>query len=155
MGDFNKYIISHRSRQYLSKLGLREIITDKHGTEGPEYTKSNEKNDEIDDIWGSSSLDMTSCGYLPVNHGLKSDHRMIRVKISLANAFGKRLFRQKHCRPANPPSTIRLVRNNIYPSLYILPYNKTFFPGLEHSRITKNASPHLKLSRSTKKLTNS
>ena len=63
-GNFNESIISHRSRQYFSKIGLREIITDKHGTEGPVYTKSNEKNNDIVDIWGSPSLDMTSCGYI-------------------------------------------------------------------------------------------
>ena len=29
MGDFNEYILSHRSRQYFTKLGLRVIITEK------------------------------------------------------------------------------------------------------------------------------
>ena len=50
MGDFNGYIIIHRSRQYFSKKGLRDIIMDKHGSEGPGYTISNKNNNAIDGI---------------------------------------------------------------------------------------------------------
>ena len=87
MGDFNDYIISHRSRQYFSKLGIRELYTDQHGSEGPGSTISNRKNNAIDGIWVSPGPATTSCGYLPVKYGLKSDHRLIWVKIYLANAL--------------------------------------------------------------------
>ena len=31
MGDFNDYIFSHTSCQFLAEIGLREIIIEKHG----------------------------------------------------------------------------------------------------------------------------
>ena len=102
MGDFNEYIISHRCSQYLSKLGIRELITDKHGSEGPCSTRSNKNNNAIDGIWGSPGLATTSCGYLPVNYGLKSDHRLIWVKISLANSLGDKTL------PPTTPSARKL-----------------------------------------------
>ena len=87
VGGFNDYILSHRSCQYFSKLLLRELITYKHGPEGPGTTVSNKKNNNIDGIWGSPGLVTTFCSYLTVNYGLKSDHRLIWVKISLVNAL--------------------------------------------------------------------
>ena len=87
MRAFNDYIIRHRSRQYLSKLGIREIIADKHGPEGLDYTIYNKKNNTTDGIWGFPGLFTTSCGYLPVNYGLKSYHRLIWIKIPLGNAL--------------------------------------------------------------------
>ena len=71
MGDFNYYILSHIYLQYFSKLGLRELITYKHGPGGPGSTRSNKKNNTIDGIWGSPGLATTSCGYLQVNYGIK------------------------------------------------------------------------------------
>ena len=88
MEDFNYYILSHRSLQYFSKLGLRELITDKHVPEGPGSTRSNKNNNSVDGIWGSPGLVTTSCGYLTVNYGLESHHRLIWVKIYLANTLG-------------------------------------------------------------------
>ena len=102
MGDFNKNILIHRSHQYFSKLGLRELITYKHGTEGPGSIRSDKKNNAVDGIWGSPGLDMNSCGYLPVNHGLKYYHRMIRVKIYLANVYGNKTL------PSKTPSARKL-----------------------------------------------
>ena len=107
MGEFNEYILSHRSRQYFSKLGLREIITDKHGYEGPGSNRSNKKNNAIDGIWGSPGLATTSCGYLTVNYGLKSDHRLILVKISLANALVEKTI------PSKTPSSCKLCLHHL------------------------------------------
>ena len=76
MGDFNKYIPIQIYYQYFSKIGLRELITEKHGTEGPGYTTSNKNNNAIDGIWGYLGLEMTFGGYIPVDHGLKYYHRM-------------------------------------------------------------------------------
>ena len=99
MGELNDYILIHVSCQYFSKLGLRELITDKHGPEGPGYTRSNKNNNAIYDIWGSPGLVVNSCIYLPVNNGLKSDHRLIWVKISLANALGDNNIPSKKTSP--------------------------------------------------------
>ena len=102
MGDFNDYILGHRSCQCFSKIGLRELITNKHLSEGPGSTRSNRKKNAIDGIWVSPGLTTTSCGYLRVNYGLKLDYILIWVKISLANAMGdKNLLSKK-------PSTCRI-----------------------------------------------
>ena len=41
MWDFNDYIFRHRSIIFFSRLGLRELIIDKHGSEGLASTRSN------------------------------------------------------------------------------------------------------------------
>ena len=92
MRDFNVYILGHRSHQYFYKIGLRELITNKHGSEGPVSTIPNRNNNAIDGIWGYPGLYNTSCGYLPVNYGFKSYHRLICVKISQANVLGDNNF---------------------------------------------------------------
>ena len=155
MGELNDYILIHVSCQYFSKLGLRELITDKHGPEGPGYTRSNKNNNAIYDIWGSPGLVVNSCIYLPVNDGLKSDHRLIWVKISLANALGDNNIPKKKHRPTNSASIIRLESRNTSPRPDILPDNITYLLGLEHLRITKTFLPCLKLSPCMKKLTKS
>ena len=90
MGDFNEFILIPKSRLFFSKLGNRKLITDKHGTEGPRTTRTNWKNKAIDRIWVSPGLSKTSCGYLPVNQVLKSDHRLIWVKLTLSNTLGNK-----------------------------------------------------------------
>ena len=95
MGDFNEYILSHRSRQYFTKLGLREIITEKNESEGPGSTLSNKNSNATDGTRGSPGLSTTSCRYLPVNYGLKLYHRLIWIKISLANSLGDKTLPSK------------------------------------------------------------
>ena len=50
MGDFNKNILIHISHQYFSKLGLRGLIMDTHGTEVLVSSRSNKKNNAIGGI---------------------------------------------------------------------------------------------------------
>ena len=40
MGDFNEYILRHIYRWFFSKLGLRDLITEKHWEEGSGTTVS-------------------------------------------------------------------------------------------------------------------
>ena len=131
MGDFIEYIISHRYHQYLSKLGLKELITYKHGTEGPGSTRSNKKKNAIDGIWGSTGSEKTFCGYIPVNHGIKSDHRMIWVRISLANALGKKTL------PSKTPSSRKL-------RLHHPAGQKKYISKLRHINIQHNLLPRLR-----------
>ena len=102
MGDLNYYSLSHRSRQYLSKIGLVELITDKHGYKGPGSTRSNKNNNAFDGIWGYQGLSIISYGYLPVNYGLIADRRMIWAQISQGNALGDKTL------PSNTPSACKL-----------------------------------------------
>ena len=54
MGDFRAYILSQRHRQYFSKLGLRELITEKDGTEGLCSTKYNKKQETLLMLYGDT-----------------------------------------------------------------------------------------------------
>ena len=38
LGDFNDYIFRHRSRLFFYRIGPRELIIKKHGSEGPGST---------------------------------------------------------------------------------------------------------------------
>ena len=92
MGDFNEYILIHRSSLFFSKLGLRELINDKHGFKGPGTTRYHKKNNAIYGIWGSPGLSTTNYGYLSFQHCLKYDHRLIWIKTSLSTAQGDKMF---------------------------------------------------------------
>ena len=35
MGDIKEYILSHNIRRFMANLGLTEMITNKHGGQGP------------------------------------------------------------------------------------------------------------------------
>ena len=142
MGDFIEYIISHRYHQYLSKLGLKELITYKHGTEGPGSTRSNKKKNAIDGIWGSTGSEKTFCGYIPVNHGIKSDHRMIWVKISLANALVNKTL------PSKTPSARKL-------RLHHPDGQKKYIPKIRHITRQHNLLPRLRALENHQKLPSS
>ena len=155
LGDFNDYILSHRSRHYFSNLELIELITDKHGPEGPGSTRSYKSNNSIDGIWGSPGLVKTCCVYILFNYGLKLDHTLVWVKIHLGNTLGDKTLLSKNHWLANSASTIWLVRRNISASSDILPDNTTCFLVLDILRITKHFLPHQNLSRRMKKSENS
>ena len=67
MGDLNAHIYSQKVRTYLSKLGLRELIIEKHGTEVPCTTISSKRIQVIDSIWSYQGLTISKVGYLPFN----------------------------------------------------------------------------------------
>ena len=96
MGDLNKYFYSHKLRIHLSKLGLRELVIEQHGPEGPTITKPNNKNYAIYGIWGSPGLSIIEGGYLDFNQGPKYDHRKICIKLSTTTAFGNRYLISKY-----------------------------------------------------------
>ena len=99
-------IFSATTFKYFSNLGIRELVTDKHGSEGPGSTRSTRNNNAIGGTWRSSGLNTTSCGYFQVNYGLKSDHRLIWVKTPLVNALGEKTILSK------TPSTRKLRLNH-------------------------------------------
>ena len=70
MVDFNNYILSHIPHRFFAKFCLRELITEKHGEEGPRATISNNINNNIDGIWGSPGLATTRFGDLSVHYDI-------------------------------------------------------------------------------------
>ena len=71
MGDINKYILSKKTRNFPTKLGLRELITDKHGSMGTGTIRPNKKHKAIYGIWGSQGIKISQGGYLPYHFGIK------------------------------------------------------------------------------------
>ena len=66
MGDIKKYILSHNIRRFMANLGLKYLITSKHGGQGTGKTRSNKKGQEIDDIWASQGIIIYQGGYPPL-----------------------------------------------------------------------------------------
>ena len=44
LGDINEYILSKKMRNFATKLGLRDLITYRHGSMGPGIKRANKKN---------------------------------------------------------------------------------------------------------------
>ena len=59
MGDINDYILSKKFRNFAKKLGLRELIIDRHGLEVPGTTRANKKQQSIYGIWGLQGIKIT------------------------------------------------------------------------------------------------
>ena len=50
MGDIKEYILSQNIRRFIVNLGLTELITNKHGRQGPGKKGSNKKGQAINGI---------------------------------------------------------------------------------------------------------
>ena len=88
MGDINKYVLSKKIRNSATKLGIRELITDRYGSMGSGTTISNKKKQAIYGIWGSKGIKIFQGGYIPFHFGTKSYHRLFWIKITHLVAFG-------------------------------------------------------------------
>ena len=62
---------------------------DKHGRQGPATTIPNNKGQADDSIKSSQGIIIYQGGYLPFHEGPKSNHRLLWIKISHGNYFGK------------------------------------------------------------------
>ena len=63
------------------------MTNNKHGGQGPGTSISNNRGQEIDDIWHSQGIIISQGGYPPFHDRPKSDHRLLWIKISYNNAF--------------------------------------------------------------------
>eukprot|EP00957_Ditylum_brightwellii_P166981 12711920-Ditylum_brightwellii.AAC.1 len=54
MGDINKYIHLDSITKWAEEIGMRELITDKHGRDGPATTQGKGGQRAIDGIWGTA-----------------------------------------------------------------------------------------------------
>ena len=77
MGDIKKYILSHNITRFMANLGLKYLITSKHGGQGTGKTRSNKKGQELDGIWASQGIIIYQGGYPPLYDGPNSDHRLL------------------------------------------------------------------------------
>jgi hypothetical protein len=89
--DANEDVRQGTVHDMFAALGLREGILDKHKDKSPPATQNrNTKRQPIDGIWVSSSLQISSGGYLPFGDACPSDHRMLMIEIQYSVAFGQR-----------------------------------------------------------------
>ena len=80
---------------YFAKIGLRELITEKHGKKGSSTTRRNKNHKVVDGIWGTIGLSIEKLCYLPYRLVIKSDHHLIWVKIPGSVALGSQLSLSK------------------------------------------------------------
>ena len=89
MGDINEYILRKIIGNFIAKIGLQELITERHGSLVPVTTRENKKEEEIYVIWGSQGITISQGIYLTYHFGTKSDHRLLWIKILHLVAFGE------------------------------------------------------------------
>eukprot|EP00957_Ditylum_brightwellii_P119553 9122014-Ditylum_brightwellii.AAC.1 len=51
MGDFNEFILKNSMVTFFANLGMRELITQRHGQHGPATSQANTSRQAIDGIW--------------------------------------------------------------------------------------------------------
>ena len=92
-GNLNEHINSKKVESYFAKIGLRELISEKHSKKVPATTRKNRNNKVVDGIWRTKGLSIEKGGYLLYHMGIKLDNRLIWFKISTSVALGSQLSR--------------------------------------------------------------
>eukprot|EP00957_Ditylum_brightwellii_P203790 15336226-Ditylum_brightwellii.AAC.1 len=90
MGDINKCIHLDNITKWAEEMGMRELITDKHGRDGPATTQGKGGQQAIDGIWGMAGVCIQEGGYLPLHKRIKSNYRLIWIKPSLVYTLGSK-----------------------------------------------------------------
>jgi Reverse transcriptase (RNA-dependent DNA polymerase) len=80
--DMNEDVREHVAVRHLSQLGLKEIITHRHGQSGPRTC--NRGSTPIDGIFVTAGLLESKCGYLAV----ANDHRRLWLDLDTETVFG-------------------------------------------------------------------
>ena len=87
--DANEDVRQGTVHDMFAALGLLEAILDKHKDKSPPATQNrNTKRQPIDGIWVSSSLQISSGGYLPFVYACTSDHLMLMIENQYSIEFG-------------------------------------------------------------------
>lgn len=85
-GDFNEYVGDTFTTNFFGSFGMREAIINKWGSPSPNtYSQGTVP---IDGIFCTRSLDIKAAGYTSLFYGLKTDHRLLWIDVSLESAFG-------------------------------------------------------------------
>jgi hypothetical protein len=79
LADWNVNVRGENTRTYMANLGMREVITEFHGDEGPRTY--NRRSKPIDGIFMTQDLHIIQGGYMPFGMGIGSDHRCLWIDI--------------------------------------------------------------------------
>ena len=95
VGNLNEHINSKKVESYLAKIGLRELVSEKHGKKGPATTTRNRNHKAVDEIWGTICLSIKKGYYILYHLDITSDHHLIWVEIATSDALGSQISRSK------------------------------------------------------------
>jgi hypothetical protein len=79
LADWNEDARGEKTRKCMADLGMREVITEFHGDEGPRTYNRGSK--PIDGIFMTQDLYIVQGGYMPFGMGIGSDHRCLWLNI--------------------------------------------------------------------------
>jgi hypothetical protein len=79
LADWNADVIGEKTRKYMADLGMREVITEFHGDEGPHTYDRGYK--PIYGIFMTQDLYIFQGGYMPFGMGIGSDHKCLWLDI--------------------------------------------------------------------------
>jgi hypothetical protein len=74
LADWNADVRVKKTRRYMADLGMREILTEFHGDEGPNTYNRGSK--PIDRIFMTHDFYIVQGGYMPFGMGIGSDHNI-------------------------------------------------------------------------------
>jgi hypothetical protein len=89
LADWNADVIGENTRKYMDDLGMRGVITEFHGGEGPRTYNRGSK--PIDGIFMPQYLYIVQGGYMPFDMGIVSDHRCLCIYIQTRVLMGQDL----------------------------------------------------------------
>jgi hypothetical protein len=79
LADWNADIRGEKTRKYMADIGMREVITEFYGDEGPHTYNRGSK--PIDGIFMTQDFYIVQGGYMPFGMGIVSDHRCLWLDI--------------------------------------------------------------------------
>jgi hypothetical protein len=94
LSDWNADVRGEKTRKDMADLGMREVITEFHGDEGPRtYIRGSKP---IDGIFMAHDLYIVQCGYMPFGMGIGSDHRCLWIDIRTRVLTGQDLEQSRN-----------------------------------------------------------
>ena len=84
--DLNGDVRDEMNKEFFHRLGMREVLMERHGDDAPETYADGSK--PIDGIFASYSLDITAGGYLAFGDISETDHRGLWIDIPMHSIFG-------------------------------------------------------------------
>jgi hypothetical protein len=81
LADFNSDVRGEKNRKYMADLGMREVLTEFHGDEGPRTYNRGSK--PINGIFMTQDLYIVQGGYMTFGMDIGSDYRCLWLDIQL------------------------------------------------------------------------
>jgi hypothetical protein len=89
LADWNTDVRGEKIRKYMADLGMREVIMECHGDEGPRTYNRGSK--PIEGIFMTQDLYIVQGGYMHFGMGIGSDHRCLWIDIRTQVLMGQDL----------------------------------------------------------------